>query len=339
MDESIPNQPGKSEIGTLPKSGVVTTLQAGRALAALAVVFYHCVPGTEFFVGEIPKFQHTLFRMGYLGVDFFFVLSGFIIYFSARSREKSTSAARVFVTKRLSRIFLPYLPVTLTLIAMYLLLPDLSNSPKQWAWMPSLFLLPVIPKPALVVAWTLQHELIFYLFFAFIYFTNNLVKGCLIWCGAIAAGFWFGFGEYRPWVFFFGLINLEFLFGVAAAALVLRLEGARLGKWIHLFWIASIAIFVLFFSREPGEIHRIIFGLGIAFLLVPIVKSELAGKIETASWFVFLGNASYAIYLIHTPVLSATSRIAGHWFDAWQFSVTLGILSSEIGRASCRERV
>ncbi len=57
----------------------IQTLQAGRAVAALAVVFFHAAISTDTFTNGMPQSIRWIAGFGYLGVDFFFVLSGFII--------------------------------------------------------------------------------------------------------------------------------------------------------------------------------------------------------------------------------------------------------------------
>jgi peptidoglycan/LPS O-acetylase OafA/YrhL len=52
-----------------------------------------------------------------------------------------------------------------------------------------------------------------------------------------------------------------------------------------------------------------------------LCRVELAGRIEVPRWAVFLGAASYAIYLVHVPTISVVARIVawiGHsnWIDA-----------------------
>ena len=69
-------------------------IQAARGAAALLVVFYHAgrMLSLDQYVGNDPL--RGLFRFGHAGVDFFFVLSGFIIYF-VHHKDRIFSSAGV----------------------------------------------------------------------------------------------------------------------------------------------------------------------------------------------------------------------------------------------------
>jgi exopolysaccharide production protein ExoZ len=101
----------------------------------------------------------------YLGVDFFFVLSGFITTFSSHRLVESRKGASEYFWARLVRIYVPYLPVRIAMYVLYVLFPGTSEGDR-----PSLSVLttltPLPSKPALSVAWTLVHEMIFYMIFS-----------------------------------------------------------------------------------------------------------------------------------------------------------------------------
>jgi exopolysaccharide production protein ExoZ len=87
----------------------IQSLQVFRGLAALAVVAHHAVTSTGAFVGVVPAEVESILGMGYLGVDFFFVLSGFIIMYTHMGDSPSKGNVQRYVSKRLVRIFPPYL--------------------------------------------------------------------------------------------------------------------------------------------------------------------------------------------------------------------------------------
>jgi peptidoglycan/LPS O-acetylase OafA/YrhL len=94
-----------------PSPRVISVLQAGRGIAALAVVLHHAGASTVDFVGPMPTFLRLVIERGLLGVDFFFVLSGFIIYHTNMNKTPGLSWSWRYLESRLIRIFVPYLPV------------------------------------------------------------------------------------------------------------------------------------------------------------------------------------------------------------------------------------
>lgn len=144
----------------------INSLQVFRGLAALGVVLHHTAISTNAFVEKMPDWLSWAFGHGFLGVDFFFVLSGFIIMSSHFDDEKSISSFKLYVSKRFVRIFPPYWPISIALIISYLLLPNLSQGSRgEFSWLSSLLLLPDSSPAALSVAWTLIHEMMFYMIF------------------------------------------------------------------------------------------------------------------------------------------------------------------------------
>jgi len=141
VDESVAAvHPAKRKLGTL---------EVGRGVAALSVVMHHASLASDAFTA--PNYA-SMFSWGIYGVDFFFVLSGFIIYHVSQKGPKQLDAALRFLTKRLRRIYVPYLPITIVLISAYLVLPDFSQGNRDWGLFTSLTLLPSNAPPALSVA-------------------------------------------------------------------------------------------------------------------------------------------------------------------------------------------
>lgn len=302
-------------------NGTIDVLQAGRALAAFAVVLHHAVLSTEGFIGPMPEALRNFFWHGYLGVDFFFVLSGFIIYYTSYKKPRSGSYARTFLVKRLVRIYTPYLPISFVLIAAYTLVPGFSQSEREWGWAESIFLWPGGAPPALNIAWTLQHELIFYGLFGVFLATNVVWKGMAIWMTVITVAWIAGINSGLPMVLFLGQINLEFMMGMLLAhRLITHPNDASLPYLIG----AALAFGAFLALGAPRELS-VLFGFAIACLLGPLVGSELRGTLHVPRWMVALGDASYALYLIHNPLLSVTSRIAAQVSDNWALCFCVGV--------------
>jgi peptidoglycan/LPS O-acetylase OafA/YrhL len=278
------------------------TLQAGRALAAIAVVCFHANLNVGQDLEPLPAWLSRGMSLGYLGIDFFFVLSGFIIYYTNVDRAGQPGWGRGYVVNRLSRIYLPYWPVGVGLAGAYLLFPEVSQGNRQWGWFPTITLLPGTARPAaLSVAWTLQHELLFYAL-AFVLLRWRIVLiGSVVWSALILAILALGYRSTPG----FALLDLEFLFGMAAAWYCLS-RGAGREALAALVGIALVLAWFLSADRT----YSVFFGLGLALMLPAIVRAEWSGKVRVHRVWRLLGDASYAIYLIHLPLMSLVARLS-----------------------------
>jgi exopolysaccharide production protein ExoZ len=269
----------------------IDTLQAGRGVAALAVVIHHSGLAAHDFGAPFPGASAA--TLGYLGVDFFFVLSGFIIYHSTVGRGRSP---RQYAAARFRRVFLPYWPVGLAMALAYLWIP----TPHVWSWLPTLTLAPVNADPALSVAWTLKHEMLFYLLFGLFFYSGLLRLGLAAWFIAILLG---------PDDLPLRAINLEFFFGMAAA---IAFRAGRAPPWLMVGAVPALAGWVLLGGIEAGG-PRVLVGLAFAFLIAPLAQLESRGAIRAPTPLVRLGAVSYSLYLVHEPIVSVVARLLrGH---------------------------
>lgn len=278
----------------------IQILQAMRALAAIAVLLFHAAGAAHKHGGPMPFFNIATF--GTAGVDMFFVLSGFIILHATVGRGRS---CRDYAVARFTRIYLPYWPVGL--IMAFIVLGAMPHYGGARSWAASTLLLPVA-QPALNVAWTLQHEVIFYAFVAIGYYSSYWRSGLALWIAAIVF-FWLS-GFTAP--VGFQLIDTEFLMGVAAWAS--WKNGHRQIMLGASAVLCLLALGVGLFGLELG-IERagpIAFASVFAATLPWLVIGEQTGRIQTPKFLNFLGDASYSIYLVHAlPLLLLIPIMAG----------------------------
>jgi len=269
---------------------------------------------------------------GFLGVDFFFVLSGFLIMSSHFDDEKKIASFKLYVSKRFVRIFPPYWPISITLIISYLLLPNLSQGSRaEFSWLSSLFLLPDSSPAALVVAWTLIHEMMFYMIFCLYFISNRLFLTFVgAWLFAIGISAWFALNtDLSPFLDrLLQPINIEFVLGMGVAYLA-RGVSDKHGKFYVMLGLSG---FVLLLFLPRADDFRVLFGLPFSALVLGFVLLERQGGMAFPRWMVLLGDASYSIYLIHNPLVSITSRLVSRFnsFASWGAGMLIGVLSSII---------
>lgn len=293
-----------------PRLPSIEIVQAYRAIAAVMVLLYHSKVFSESFGGRsFPDWFGVLFGKGYIGVDFFFVLSGFIILNAHRQDDAGLSSLKRYVLKRIIRIFPAYLPISVFLLIVYSLNPEIGlRSKENISILSSLFLIPSSDPPALMVAWTLIHEMVFYAMFM-LYFVWRRAFPILMACWALlmAANALFSLGLIGSMVSFriLGVINLEFVGGLVCAWVWRKVDAGRAaGAVLLLAGVAGLAAVIGFDAFEQRCILTIPFSL----ILLGGCYLEKGGALKTPRPLRSLGDASFAIYLVHIPLISVVFR-------------------------------
>jgi exopolysaccharide production protein ExoZ len=323
-----------------------TLLQGFRGIASLLVLAVH---GTQLIFNQVGvEFLGGIFQFGYAGVDFFFVLSGFIIYHIHCQDIGQSERTGKFLLKRFLRVYPLYWLVMITrTVAGHLAETSLLM------FASALVLFPYPTPPLLNVSWTLTYEIFFYLLFSLlIWQPAKFVRGGIaLWIGTIVV-YWLlhPFGWYRHWIdhpaigFLLSPYHLEFVLGCLAAYLVQHYTFKRghllMALGIGLYGIA--AIIDVWLHKAPGPINPIWFDTGdlsrpnftgrysLLFFGVPsfiivlgAIAWEMTAKIKVPNWFTYLGDASYSIYLIHGLIIFNGGRLLGH-FNADAILVNFG---------------
>lgn len=275
-------------------------LEAMRGLAALWVVTHHASQAAHNFLGtkSVPVFVN-----GVLGVDFFFVLSGFIIAISSQALRESGRGLRDYVTARAIRIYVPYLPIGVAMVGLYILLPGLSQGTRTPGLLTSVSLLPSTAPPALSVAWTLVHEILFYALFALFFVSRRLLVIVLAaWVGVILYVWAAQIQLTILSSYFLAPLNLCFVIGVVLAYVT------RNGVSNHLACILAVAgVMLVGWQAIKVQPDHITVVTGFA-CLVCSSRAEWAMNVSPGRVLLLFGAASYAVYLVHNPVQSAVVR-------------------------------
>lgn len=293
--------------------GRLKGLEASRGLAALAVLVSHAsaiLAEPRFY--DNPGFAGLFVKFG-AGVDFFFVLSGFIVAWVHWNDIGVPARLGRYAKRRFIRIYPPYWGILLPLSLAYALFPD-AGTPSQHSpvnFLFSLTLLPYPEHPILGVAWTLVFEMAFYAVFAsFIWFGRSALLVLPLWAGAVLIAN-MGFAPLQfPVSFILDVHILEFIFGVALAAalqnhrLPLPRACALLGGALfvgQMLWHHPVL--------DDPLVGRLGFGLAATLAIAGIVEWERGAGITVPFVLYKLGSASYALYLIHAVAISVATQI------------------------------
>ena len=296
-------------------------VEAARGIAALLVVLVH----TTDILAEPRDFGRMplagLFRFGHAGVDFFFVLSGFIITYVHYGDIGHRNRLGGYAWKRFARIYPTYWVVTAILGAILVFFPTRERTEQHLSTIfMSLTLLPSLQLPILGVAWTLRHELLFYTVFAVLFLNRRLGMAVLALWGLLIGGniatTWITGTPYFTGLaddLVFRIFNIEFFFGIAVA----WLARARAPWRPHMLLVLGIVVFfgngVLesWGPERPMEWppRQLAYAVGAALTLYGLVDAERLGRLRVPAPLVTMGTASYSIYLLHIIVVMILQQI------------------------------
>jgi peptidoglycan/LPS O-acetylase OafA/YrhL len=290
--------------------GVINAL---RAFAALAVAWGHFVAGQGKYLGPSGKY-------GYLGVDIFFVISGFVIPWSLyRSRYTLSDYGR-FLVKRNLRLYPPYVAsIAITILATNLILVPLFRIPHMTVTgrdllLHSVYLNDLVHVPWInVVYWTLAIELQWYL----------LV------------------GLVMPWLASSHPLP-RFL---SVAAMMLAFYSFYWDRLVfHYLPVFLIGVFVFQFRAKIIELPELLALLvAMAFAmhrlsgwLVPAVALPTGLLIALCTFehraMDRVGDVSYSLYLLHLPIGVSVIGCLSHWlpYSSWYLGVldVIGVAAS-----------
>lgn len=284
----------------------------------MMVIMYHITQ--KLYVNGDIKWN---FEIGSAGVDIFFIISGFIIYYSS-VKEFS---ANEFMKKRVLRIYPLYWIVTLVTLLISYIKPGMINQHvdvpiSMWN---SFTLFPVPDtSPILIVAWTLSFEMFFYV----IYYMAIKLKVNRILFSSIMLGALVIIGRKFNIPFISNPISIEFIYGMVIAYLVLTKNTKA---------VMVIAALALILSATPlvwhSEVRNLYYGvpalaLFCVFLLLEKKVRQEGGLIKLAQ---IIGDSSYSIYLTHLYSLGLIFMLIKSSASLWLLIVSSFIFSVFVG--------
>lgn len=280
------------------------SLQIYRGVAAMMVVFHHIWNNVRHYYALDFAWIDAVAKSGRFGVDFFFVLSGFIICYSNFFCDQRDIT--VYLKNRFLRIFIPYWPIGICMLGLYFMFPAVSGNARDVSVLKTLFLIPVEGPPALSVAWTLVFEIFFYLVFSIWFFSKRgMAIFFFAWIILI-------FSRYSmsitPESAFLKLAtsyyNLEFILGVAAAW-IYRTGFSNRRIATGLILLISLALIMIPYMKP---LTHILLGAFFSCIILVSLNTKF-DHVSARNFLMIIGNASYSLYLVHNPVISFALRI------------------------------
>ena len=308
-------------------------VQILRFVAAAAVVAFHAwgvAPAYIAVPGDRPSWG--LEHAGH-GVDLFFVISGFIIFYAT---HRSPMSPGTFLRRRMERIIPLYYFVILVVVALAWLIPTTFGTPGWFTPQHILKSLAFVSfsdgeMPVGYVGWSLEYEMYFYLAAALLMaLTRNPWRNIVVLFSALVVagqipGVRSALGNYA---FFVDPLFLEFAMGVLAGGVFVN---GRVSVPALVAATCAIAMLLVF---DPDS-RAIVFGLPSAALVAG--AAYLSRWRARPSWIetilARLGDASYSIYLAQVNTISLACKYTAQLIPGISFPAII-VVATCIGIAA-----
>jgi exopolysaccharide production protein ExoZ len=301
-----------------PSVPKLVLLQVLRALAALSVAMLHAQHDAAAVAARGGRGFAPLDAFPWAaGVDVFFVISGFIMVHASGRLFGTPEGRRVFLARRVARIVPIYWAVTTAYLAVAFLAPALLNAAfVDWDLVLASYLfIPVtrpdgLVQPLVGLGWTLNYEMFFYALFAFAVAWPRRIAVLGLGAGVVGLVL---LGRLlhplpQPFGFWTAPVMLEFVYGMALA--LLHGRGLRLpGPTRTLLAAAAVLLLVVgeaSYREEALAWRHLLYGVPAALLVAAVAFGrERATEGRLARLGAAVGDASYALYLVHPFVIRA----------------------------------
>ena len=302
-------------------------IQSLRAVSVILVIFYHF---------NLTFNSYPIFSGGFIGVDIFFIISGYVIsnIILIELEEKKKFDFILFLEKRLRRLVpaLYFLLFVIFIISLFLLLPHrlsqlssdiifnifLSSNFYFWETLEQYGAITGIERP-LLHTWSLSVEWQFYIFtsLVFVLFKNKISKNFNLYFVILfiisfvlnlfilnnQINFNFYFSGSRYWEFILGILiryNQD---------IIKKLTNKLLNeKLINYILFISFLIIILFsISYQFIENQRIFFILSMLSASILIIfgnTNTYFSQLLDSKTLIFIGGISYSLYIWHYPIAS-----------------------------------
>lgn len=309
------------------------TLQASRGAAAFCVMLFH-ISAMSF-----KYYQYDLLGISSIGrsggVDFFFLLTGFLLFHTYGHKIGTQMTVLPYLTNRLIRIYPFYWLITLIVLPVYFFVPSFGYGfeTHKDTIIKSFLLLPQAHGPVLPVAWSLSYFVLFYLAFSLLLALGK--KPALIF-----ASIWIALtlchvlrvplisadiDRHFYLSFLFSDVNLEFIAGCLLAKWV---EHHRSKHYQWLITIGAVGFLLIWINNKYlfAPFHSYLLYV-IPAIFVLLGASSVPEQFKLSWWVQALsklGNASYAVLLTHLIFISILMKlsVAAHVVDYLGYLLT-----------------
>ncbi|HKS47323.1 MAG TPA: acyltransferase [Amycolatopsis sp.] len=309
-----------------PRSSRLPSLTGMRFVAAFLVFLAHC--SVQGFLSDTAlqgSLQNVLVRASWAGVQFFFMLSGFVLTWSAKTGDSVTA----FWRRRATKLYPNNLVVSAAAIVLALAtggtltaVQVIPNLLLVQSWLPNVTVINGVNTPA----WSLSCEVLFYALFPLLLRLVNRVPAPRLWW---LAGGIFAFILVMPtvatvmpaqpligvnppvsfprlwFVYGFPVVRVaDFTLGIVLARLVLT------GRWVRIGLLpaagVALASYVLTVVAPALYSASATMAIGLALLIGAGATADVTGRhsVIAGPRMVLLGEVSFAFYLVHVPVLT-----------------------------------
>lgn len=284
----------------------ILAMEGIRGFAVFLVFLTHYVTLVEPWINEGSTtylISEQIRSIGNVGVDLFFVLSGYLIYGMLIRRDKPFSS---YLVRRIQRVYPVFIAVFIIYLVLSVVFPSESKIPDGWAGLvyviQNFLLLPGLfdIDAMITVAWSLSYEFFYYLFIPLLISLFKMRSWCprnRIIFFLLASVLFFSYfaiygGPIRLLMFVSGIL----LFDVIDSKIIRKVPAIGIPALL----ISILSIIVLNeFDANGWWGYIILYILFFVFCLECFVSSGFTARVFSFSPIRWLGNMSYSYYLIH----------------------------------------
>ncbi|MEO5943126.1 MAG: acyltransferase [Ferruginibacter sp.] len=319
-----------------------------RAIAILLVIAFHYIDNQVVELNsKISVIIYKLASFGWIGVDLFFVLSGFLIGSILLINKTSPNLFKTFFIRRFLRI-VPNYYLLIILFVIILALPYFkednfiggSNVIPLWSYVVlvhNLYMatMHTMGNEVMSVTWSIGIEEQFYILFPFIivFVKDKLLPYLLVFIILLAIVFRSFCNHWIPAYVLLPCRMDAISFGILVAWLNINYNISLIVKKYYLAILTCIAIvigacFFLYLKYQGMGITRnSLFAFVFSCLIIIALgkPNSYYSKILSNRLFAWIGKISYSLYLFHYLIIGIVNNIGGRFFNTHEINTRIGL--------------